>query len=67
MTKDIDLENSDEKLIGVTREIVEAFLSSLADTDVPAAVVDGLRKTLMEDGKRSEKSLLEVIFPASES
>lgn len=67
MTKDIDLDSSNEKLIGVTKDIVEKFLENLEATDLPPEIVSGLRETLVENGKRSEKVLLAAIFPSSET
>jgi len=51
------------QLIGVTKDIVEKFLGALEDLGSPADQVKGLRKTLLKEGKNSEKALSNAIFP----
>lgn len=61
------MDESNEKLIGVTKDVVEIFISELERAELPKEVVIRLRETLIVDGKRSEKALLAAIFPESHS
>jgi hypothetical protein len=51
------------KPVGVTKDIVESFLAELSEKDVDDAVVNGLKKTLLEDGKSTKVALEKSLFP----
>ena len=52
-----------EKFVSVTRDVVEAFLSALEQTNVNSDVTEKLRVTLLEKAKVSEKDLRQALFP----
>lgn len=62
-----DMEDSMKKPIGVTKDILEEFLAKAGDEGVSSDIIAALRKALVEDGKSSEKAILEAIFPESRS
>ncbi len=51
------------KPVGVTKDIVESFLAQLSEKEVDDVVVEGLRKTLLEDGKSTKIALENSLFP----
>lgn len=52
-----------KKPVGVTKDVLERFLTAAKDADVSGEVVEALRQSLIEDGKCTEKALLAAIFP----
>jgi hypothetical protein len=46
----------------VVNSVLDAFLTALADEEGFADVAGRLRKTLLEDGKRSEAALRAALF-----
>lgn len=57
------MEKSMKKPVGVTRGIIEDFLSKAEEQGVAKETISSLRQTLIEEGKSTEKALLQAIFP----
>ena len=55
------MEHSLEKPVGVTKDVIVTFLNDAKDQGVSDATIETLRKTLLEDGKCTEKLLFDAI------
>lgn len=55
------------KPVGVTKEIIESFLSEIGDEGVASDIVERLRGILIDDARCGEKALLQAIFPEENS
>lgn len=49
--------------VGVTKEIIENFLSESAEKGIASDVIDRLRSTLIDNARCGETALLQAIFP----
>ena len=58
-----DRDSDDNRLVGVTRSVIEQFLEELQQADVDPSVVERLRITILQKGKFSESALKTALFP----
>ena len=54
--------SDNEKLVGVTKEVIDQFLHSLENDQVDADIVERLRVTILDQGKTTDKALREAMF-----
>ena len=61
------MEQALEKPVGVTKDVIETFLATAKDQGISDAIIEALRKTLIEDGKCAEQALLDAIYSENSS
>lgn len=61
------MENTSKKPVGVTKDLIEAFLAAAESSGIPTETISALRMTLVEEGKCSENSLVAAIFSEEQS
>lgn len=61
------MEDKMNKPLGVTKEIIESFLSEIQEQGVGNDIIERLRGALINDARCGEKALLQAIFLEEES
>lgn len=54
--------SDEQKLVGVTKSVIESYIKELSYKDIDPNVIDRLRITLLEQGNTSEKQIRQALF-----